>query len=241
MNYSRIKLITFDITGTILQFKHPIGRLYCDIGSLFGVKSNEDIIIKNFKREWIYMNRKHPIFGYNDIGWRNWWTTIVVNCFKDFNVDEKKGKEIANYLIENFQTMKYWKISNGALELLNHLKKKQICLGVISNFDERIETILNEAKLQHYFNFVIYSYGVGIQKPDVNIFKLAMNKSQRENIAPGNCLHIGDNYELDFMAAKSAKWNALLINKNDIKNKDISKNEIVHSLSEIKNLLTIRL
>lgn len=102
----------------------------------------------------------------------------------------------------------------GTIELLECLRKYKIVLGVISNFDERLEPILIDLKLRPFFSFVLTSYNFGKEKPDVSIFAEALrlaNKDQKVDIVPRQAIHIGDMIDNDYFGAKNAQWNALLI------------------------------
>ena len=85
--------------------------------------------------------------------------------------------------------------------------------GVISNFDERLESILISLGLRHYFDFIISSIEFHCQKPDKQIFNIALSKSKVNDSK--QAIHIGDNINLDYLAAKNAGWNALIV--KDIK------------------------
>lgn len=48
----RIRLITFDVTNTLLQFRGSPGKQYGEIGALFGVLCDNADLAKNFKANW---------------------------------------------------------------------------------------------------------------------------------------------------------------------------------------------
>jgi FMN phosphatase YigB (HAD superfamily) len=106
----------------------------------------------------------------------------------------------------------------GAVDFLNYLKlQKQFAgqngfkLGVISNFDSRLDVLLRNMKLNHYFDFVLSSYQAGFEKPQREIFMKAMQSSELKDLKENECLHIGDTPVTDYLGAKEAGWNALLI------------------------------
>lgn len=67
-------------------------------------------------------------------------------------------------------------------------------------------------KISHYFDFVINSYDAGIEKPNVEIFKLAMKQSEIEDLKPSECLHIGHSILPDYFGAqKAGLYNFLMI------------------------------
>ena len=86
-------------------------------------------------------------------------------------------------------------------------------LGVISNFDSRLDVLLRNMKLNHYFDFVLSSYQAGIEKPDKDIFKTAMKLSELKDLKPEECLHIGNTPITDYFGPRDAGWYSLLIHE----------------------------
>lgn len=50
---SRFRLITFDVTDTLIKFRTAPGRQYGEIGALFGVNEDDHHdLVANFKANW---------------------------------------------------------------------------------------------------------------------------------------------------------------------------------------------
>lgn len=96
----------------------------------------------------------------------------------------------------------------GAREVLAELTGRGYLVGVISNSDGRLETLLDEAGLAERLSLVIDSHVVGIEKPDPRIFHLAL---ERTGVAAGEALYVGDLYSLDVVGARRAGIEALLL------------------------------
>lgn len=92
-------------------------------------------------------------------------------------------------------------------------------MGVISNSDPRLNQLMENVKLKHYFQFILTSYEFGAEKPDNTIFQEAMSVSKIPDLKPHECLHIGDKPLLDYEGAKSCGWQALVVN-NDPKSEN---------------------
>ena len=76
-----------------------------------------------------------------------------------------------------------------------------IQLGVISNFDSRIYTVLDILALADFFQSVTISTEVGVAKPDPLIFATAL---QKHRCAAFEAWHVGDSYSEDYEGAKEA-------------------------------------
>lgn len=49
---NRFRLITFDVTDTLLQFRTSPGKQYGEIGALFGARCDNNELAKNYKANW---------------------------------------------------------------------------------------------------------------------------------------------------------------------------------------------
>lgn len=132
---------------------------------------------------------------------------------------------MTNYLLDLYKTSSCWQLMYGAVDFMNYLKlQKQyesqngryephFKLGVISNFDSRLDVLLRNMKLNHYFDFVQSSYQAGFEKPDSEIFKIAMKASELKDLKPEECLHIGNTVTADYLGPRKAGWYSLLLHE----------------------------
>lgn len=130
---------------------------------------------------------------------------------------------MTNYLLDLYKTSTCWQLTYGTVDFLNYLKMQKqfgsqsgepkLKLGVISNFDSRLDVLLRNMKLNHYFDFVLGSYQAGVEKPDKEIFKIAMKASEFKDLKPDQCLHIGNTPVTDYFGPRNAGWYSLLIHE----------------------------
>uniref|UniRef100_A0A2R5L9C3 Reg-2-like protein n=1 Tax=Ornithodoros turicata TaxID=34597 RepID=A0A2R5L9C3_9ACAR len=213
---SRVRLVTFDATNTLLKFKTSVGQAYSDAALLHGLSTDPKIVSASFKREWKKMVKEYPNFGCNSGRTsKEWWSELVHRTFVGSGctgVCDAKISSISNHLFESYKTSQCWSVEEGSEEVLQKLKRSGHKIGMISNTDERLDGILKHMKLRHYFDFVIASSVVGVEKPSKEIFALALAEaSVGDDIHPCEALHVGDDVELDYCASKNAGWNAVLL------------------------------
>jgi putative hydrolase of the HAD superfamily len=91
---------------------------------------------------------------------------------------------------------------------LARLQAAGIRLGVVSNSDGRVEQALEAAGLRRYFDVVIDSALVGLEKPDPRIFQAAL---ERLGVEPDEALYVGDLYPIDILGARAAGIDAILL------------------------------
>ncbi|KAJ8736744.1 hypothetical protein PYW07_000015 [Mythimna separata] len=243
ISLSKLKLITFDVTNTLLKFKVPAWQYYAMIAQDHGFKgSPEDVkpkFIKTFKQMW----EEHPNFGKKSIKWEDWWCQVVTTTLRDNLPSDAKLDVIAHKLIEEFKTDRCWTCVDGEHKLIDHFRTLGISVGVISNFDPRLHDILHNVGLYKKFDFIVTSYEAGYSKPDERIFKSAIDKCIM-SVSPSEALHIGDDVIKDYEGARMAGWHALLVNPKISQPAKVPQNHIFKSLEELsaavqQNTLTL--
>ena len=94
---------------------------------------------------------------------------------------------------------------------LGGLAAKKYRMGVISNWDESARAILRKHRLDRFFEKIIVSSEVGREKPDAEIFRIAL---QAASVKPGNCIYVGDNYYDDAVGSRRAGIEPLIVNRH---------------------------
>lgn len=67
-----------------------------------------------------------------------------------------------------------------------------------------IEKYLKEIEIHSSFSFCIFSDDVHVAKPNSKIFQLVLDKLAEQNIKAVEVLHVGDNYNTDYLGAKDS-------------------------------------
>lgn len=94
----------------------------------------------------------------------------------------------------------------GAKEILEVLAKKCL-IGVLTNgFTEVQYRKLSSTGLDRYIQRMVISDEVGIQKPDIRLFRYA---EQATGATPDSTIMIGDNPDNDIQGALDAGWKAI--------------------------------
>ena len=98
------------------------------------------------------------------------------------------------------------------IDILIYLKSKGYKLGVISNglTIKQWEKLIR-LNLYHFFDEIITSEEVGLEKPNKAIFEEALEKM---NCKAEGSIMVGDKYEIDIVGAIDAGMSAILVNSN---------------------------
>jgi putative hydrolase of the HAD superfamily len=97
-----------------------------------------------------------------------------------------------------------------ALPTLRGLHEQSKTLAVVSNWDLALPALLAELGLAEFFNFILPSAEIGIEKPDGRIFRLAL---QRLGLKSQEVVHIGDQYEADVVGARAVGITPILLDR----------------------------
>ena len=99
-------------------------------------------------------------------------------------------------------------LGDRSAESLARLRQAGLKLAVVSNSDGRVEQALAAAGIRHYFDVVIDSALIGVEKPDPRIFHAAL---EALGVAPEEALYVGDLYDIDVLGARAAGLDAVLL------------------------------
>jgi HAD superfamily hydrolase (TIGR01549 family) len=107
------------------------------------------------------------------------------------------GTHVSKYfcqeLYNHFSSAQAYTLYPDVLPCLNRLFAANITLGVISDFDERLEGILVGLGVRSYFKFIVQSFVEGLNKPSRELWAVAVKRAGVE----GEAWHVGDDIEKD--------------------------------------------
>ena len=219
--FSNIRLITFDAFNTLIKVNGPVEGAYMKAAKhLFPCETNlfaggaEKQLGKSFRTSYQHYYNKYPNFGHGNVAPTKWWHLVISSSFRDSNLlaEEKKLQQLSDYLYEDFTASHHWSVFDDVAEVLEALAKRGIKLAVLSNFDERLPTILRAMDLYDCFDTVVCSGVCGVAKPDPAMFELVLS---RYGVDAAQCLHVGDDLQLDYRASRAVGMNAVLVDRSD--------------------------
>lgn len=138
-------------------------------------------------------------------------------------------------ICREFERPENYRLYPDALEALALLRSEGIRLGIISNWEVWLPSLLERLGIAEYFEAVVISGAVGLHKPEPAIFQHAV---EIVGVTPANAVHIGDSLRSDYHGALGAGLGAVLVDRaNRYAGHDLVR---VRSLVELPALLTPR-
>jgi putative hydrolase of the HAD superfamily len=137
------------------------------------------------------------------------WREYFLTLFRRSGIPEDALDRVGERLVEEHRRSHLWtRVEAGTGEALDLLLAEGYRLGVISNADGRMESVLERTGLRSRVEFVVDSQEVGVEKPDPAIFHEGI---RRLGLPAREVLYVGDLYPVDVVGARSAGLQALLL------------------------------
>ena len=83
---------------------------------------------------------------------------------------------------------------------------------VVSNWDDRLPLLLERLELIPYFDAIVFSAGVGVEKPFAAIFEHALDELA---LPAQEVVHIGDRLREDVEGARGAGLQSIHLTRDD--------------------------
>lgn len=197
MNY---EAIFFDIDNTLLLKKPSIPEKVYEIlrESTPSVSLND--VEKAYAASELWQG--HQVMKENETGVRmpdEEFVAHVAEVYRDsLNLSGEAFQAVTQVLSRDYK--KEYSLAPGAMELLESLKERGIPLGIVSNHHTGVRTVLEEMGIAGYFDTIIISEEVGLNKPDAAIMELAC---RRAGSTLERSLYVGD-HPFDILCAHAA-------------------------------------
>ncbi len=206
-----IKVVFFDAGGTLFRPYPSVGGVYARVAAKHGVHVDGDHVEKIFHEKWHERNGRVTLAGLtSDKIEREWWYALVRDVFGNLGAF-KNFDDFFHELYDLFARAECWRLFDDTVPVLDELKKKGFRLSIISNWDHRLFSIVEQLDLTRYFEHIVASSVVGTAKPGKRIFETALAAVK---VPAAETLHVGDSLEDDYHGASRAGLKAVLLDRH---------------------------
>lgn len=231
----KYRTILFDVGGTLIHPKPSVGHIYALGAQKFGIDISPETAQQKFLEAWTKVkdNWQEPLcYGTTESEAQHFWYQVIYETFKG-DLNDQGSRNLFAFLFDYFCQPEVWDTYNDVISNLNDLRAQNIKLGILSNWDVRLSSLLKAMNLLSYFHYSFISYQVGFEKPDLRYFQFALDQMKVE---PEQVLYIGNDYEEDYLPATSIGIQCFLINRKDHKKIDPHA-ATISTLDEIQDML----
>jgi putative hydrolase of the HAD superfamily len=200
MNYNAV---LFDAAETLFTTRGSVGSIYSTVAQKFGSTASPSEIQEAFNRNFQHSGPLSPRVE------KEWWKDVVHRVFSDVGMIQDFDR-FFDEVYELFRDSRGWMLFPETREVLRDLHQHNLKLGVISNFDSRLYSVLEDLRIRSLFTAVTICSEVGFAKPQPEIFEVAI---QALGVRPEGIVFAGDSLVDDFQAGKSAGLEAVLVDR----------------------------
>jgi putative hydrolase of the HAD superfamily len=141
---SRPRAVLFDAAETLFTTRGSVGEIYASIARRFGSQAPSEAIQAAFVR---HFRGSGPISIADQ---KQWWKEIVYRVFSEVGMVEDFD-EFFDRVYDQFRDSQGWMLFPETFEVLQQLRTLGVRLGIISNFDTRIYSVLESLGIRDFF------------------------------------------------------------------------------------------
>lgn len=231
MDKNHIKVVAFDL-GYTLVYNTREQQYMNYLQAKKSEASVEEVTRAYHLTDKTFMRHYQGMLGHPPHYFLPWYLGLVNHQLgKRFDLIEQ-----TNYFLEQTDRSSYWQCFPWSRQVLESLKDKGYKIALLSNWDSSCRELLKELELHDYFDHILISSEVGIEKPEQRIFQLLLEQS---GCQPEEIIYVGDNYYDDVIGSRKAGIETILINRFDnIGIEEINDCRIIGSTQELLALLS---
>jgi len=198
------EVVLFDAAETLFTTRGTVGEIYAEVARRYGSSSPASSIQDAFIRQFRHSG---PLTTDNE---KLWWKEVVYRVFDDVGMVADFDRFFEE-VYEQFRDGRGWRLFPETMEVLEELRRLKYKLGVISNFDSRVYSVMKSLKILSFFDSVTISSETGFAKPHPEIFRAAICAA---GVPANRILFVGDNLADDVRAGAAAGLHTILIDRH---------------------------
>jgi len=215
----KFRAVLFDAAETLFTTRGSVGDIYAQVARQYGSTATPESIQAAFVRTF---RGSGPVSVEDQ---KQWWKDIVHRVFTEVGMVENFD-QFFDQVYDTFRNSQGWMLFPETHEVLQQLKSAGCKLGVVSNFDTRIYSVMASLAILEFFDAVTTSSETGFCKPDREIFEAAVRTL---NVKPSDTVIVGASLRDDVEAGNRAGLNAILIDRTGR-----------HASSNVQRISTLR-
>jgi len=244
--------IFFDWKGTLAcprtgspveKVEDRIKKLQCGFSEYSSLFSSVDVNdLDQFRK--VYQDVHAKLTLERGVGCYNWtqflehlWVALGDNNFTN---NKHKNVVIPEIAAEFFDGDV--ELYRGAVNILNLLKQHDIPIGLIRNSKIPVHQMrkkLAKVDVDSFFTVVVMAGDAGYQKPNREVFELAVKEANIERLHqenPERILFIGNETDLDIVGANGVGWTSVLVCHTEDSSNGLAKFDI-SNLAELEKII----
>ena len=137
------------------------------------------------------------------------WKGVYERMLGELDVPD--DGHLAEVLYATFTDPANYELFDDVEPALDELEAAGLVLAIVSNFEAWLEDLLGTLGVRDRFGVRVISGREGVEKPDLRIFELAL---ERLSIEATDAMYVGDNPEFDVVPAATLGMTPVLIDRH---------------------------
>lgn len=218
-----IRWVAFDAVGTLIHPAPSVAEVYRAVAHRHGAVLTVSEVGQRFKQA---MSARIPSPETDETQELQFWRSTVQDVLG--NVDHPD--DCFSELYEHFARPESWQLRPDAVSTLAALHAHGLQLAIASNFDHRLNRVLDGMPQLGTFNLRVISSEIGWRKPHPRFYEILL---ARAGARPNELLMVGDEFELDIAPARKLGIPALHLVGGGARLTGEASSRTITSLSEI--------
>ncbi len=210
-----IVAVLFDAVGTLIEAAPPVAEVYRAAATRFGSRLSLEQIRDRFRRTIAAPPQQagsppsltRPVTS--EALERERWRSIVADVMDD--VPTAAADDLFAELWEHFSRPTSWRLFDDVAPTWNELQQRGYTLGIASNFDSRLRSVLSCLPPLARCEKLFISSELGYPKPDPRFFAAVQSRLQ---LKPKQIVLVGDDWTNDVVGGKAAGWATQWLNRD---------------------------
>jgi putative hydrolase of the HAD superfamily len=234
----RIETIFLDAGNTLFDLKEAgpspervRGKIYADVARRYGNGVSDEEMTKHMTEIVRAMpQRIDGAYRYSV----KWFRIFMARLFERL-CGVSDARLATQELFTYFRDDGNFYVFEDVFPALQEFRKRGYRMGIISNWSPTLPMVLYNLGLLAYFECVVVSAAVELEKPGKAIFDKALEST---GAAPGAAVHVGDSFKHDYRGARDAGLKALLLDRQgDSPHAEEVGDDRIRSLTELSGIL----
>ena len=211
-----IRAVIFDLGNTLLHFDGLRPDLIREADQILldhlreeGLEIDGHMFLSQFREKLnhYYDERETEFIEYTT-------NYILRTALEELGYKELDEQVLAPALRAHYAVFQaHWKSEEDAEPTLSQLQQEGYRLGIVSNAadDDDVQTLVDNAGLRDYFDFVLSSAACRVRKPNPYIFHLALDNW---GVLPKQVVMVGDTLGADILGARNAGLHSIWLTRH---------------------------
>lgn len=208
-----VEMVFFDAGGTLLDPHPSFSELFAVTCQAEGYDISTDQIAEVQERLAPHMTELVAEIdlphapSLSEEASRKFWSFTYRRFLGELGVEDEG---LTMKLLDRFSSFESYRLYDDVKPTLDAVEAAGYRIGLISNFDSWLEKMLIEMEVGHVFDPSVISGQVGVEKPDPEIYRIAVARS---GVPADRCVHVGDSPTTDMEPATAVGITPIMIDR----------------------------